>query len=55
MDLQTVEFHKENYKGYKYIADVFPERVVSVDANQNIGKVVKETLKIIENLLEEKK
>jgi dTMP kinase len=40
LDLEEINFHVNVRKGYEEVMKMFPERMVRIDANQEVGKVV---------------
>jgi dTMP kinase len=40
LDLEEINFHFKVREGYEEVLKMFPERMVRIDANQEIGKVV---------------
>ena len=53
LDLAGLEYHNRVYNGYKKIAKMYPERIVSVDASQSFEKVCDDVYQLIKNKLEE--
>ncbi|MCF6411945.1 dTMP kinase [Pseudalkalibacillus salsuginis] len=53
LDLEKMEFHRQVQEGYKRVLSLFPDRIVSVNAEQPIEKVYQEVLSNIENKLGE--
>ncbi len=51
LDLEGLAFHQLVYEGYKMQAASYPERIVSIDANQAIEKVTDEVCQLILNQL----
>ena len=50
LDMETIEFHKKVREGYKQLKEIFPDRIVFVNANQDKEKVFQDVLKIIEEI-----
>jgi dTMP kinase len=40
LDLEAIDFHVKVREGYEEVLKMFPERLVRIDANQDIGKVL---------------
>jgi dTMP kinase len=40
LDLEEIDFHVKVREGYEEVLKMFPERMVRIDANQDIGKVM---------------
>ena len=55
LDLENLEFHQKVRAGYHLLIDRFPERIRSIDASGTVEEVFKETLKIIEEILAQRK
>lgn len=51
LDLENIEFHQKVYQGYLSICDKFPERIVKIDASQDIDSVLSQALSMIRELL----
>lgn len=47
LDLEGLAFHQLVYEGYKMQATRYPERIVSIDANQTIEQVTDEVCQLI--------
>lgn len=55
LDLEDLEFHQKVRAGYHLLMERFPERFRRVDASMTIENVFTETLKIIQETLEQRK
>jgi len=55
LDLEDLEFHQKVRAGYHLLMERFPDRFRSVDASMTVENVFTETLKIIEETLEQRK
>lgn len=51
-DKGTKDFHQRVWEGYQYVADKYQDRVKIIDATKSVEEVSKETIKIIEEFLE---
>ncbi len=51
LDLESIEFHKKVYNGYKNIAKRFPNRIKTIDASLTQGQVLNQVLSVIEEFL----
>src|SRR5690606_16905253 len=47
LDLETLHFHKKVYEGYEAVIKRFPERIVRINANQNIDKVFSDVICVL--------
>lgn len=54
LDQETIEFHQKVYTGYQILIDKYPERIITVDATQQISNVIDAVWQIIERYLNEK-
>lgn len=51
LDLETLQFHEKVYEGYQILVDRFPERIQTVNADQEIEAVEKAVFEQIVSLL----
>lgn len=51
LEQEKIAFHEKVYQGYQKLADLYPQRIVRINANQDVNLVVDETIKAIENKL----
>lgn len=51
LDLENIDFHKSVYQGYLEICEMFKERIVKVDASQNIDSVFHQVLERIREVI----
>ena len=51
LDLETIDFHKNVYQGYLSICEMFPERIVKIDASQDIDGVFQQVLERIREVI----
>ena len=51
LDLEKIEFHKKVYEGYLSICDKFKERIVKIDASQDIEGVLSQVLEKIREVI----
>lgn len=51
LDLENIDFHERVYEGYLTICNRFPERIVKVDASQDIEDVLFQVLEKIREIL----
>lgn len=51
LDLETIDFHQKVYEGYLSICQKFPERIVKIDANQDIDHVLSQVLEKIREVI----
>jgi len=47
LDLEEINFHINVREGYEEVVKMFPERMVRIDANQEIGEVVSDINKVL--------
>lgn len=47
LDLEEINFHVKVREGYEEVLKMFPERMVRIDANQEIGKVIADITKVL--------
>lgn len=50
LDLEGLEFHKRVHNGYLSLAEKYPERIKVVDASNNQETVLRDVLKILQNI-----
>lgn len=51
LDLEALDFHQKVYQGYLSICEKFPERIVKIDASQDIDGVLDQVLEKIREVL----
>ena len=51
LDLEKIDFHKKVYDGYIGICEKFPERIVKIDASQDIDGVLLQVLDKIKEVI----
>lgn len=51
LDLETIEFHKKVREGYKKVYEMFPERIVIIDAEKSIEDVTLQIIKVLRERL----
>jgi len=49
LDLEKINFHEKVREGYEEVLNKFPERIVRVDANQEIDKVLSDAKEVLLN------
>ena len=42
LDLEAIDFHKRVYDGYKQIAKMYPDRIVTINGNQSLEDVTRD-------------
>lgn len=42
LDLETMKFHEDVYKGYCEVAKLYPNRVVKIDGNRNLEEIIED-------------
>ncbi len=52
LDQEALSFHQQVARGYKQIAALYPQRIVSIDASQSVEKVIDEACAVILSLVE---
>ncbi len=53
LDLEKMDFHNMVYEGYKQIAKMYPERIVSIDGDRTIEEIIKDIKEKVDKLLGE--
>lgn len=53
LDLENMNFHNMVYEGYKEVAKMYPERIVSIDGDRTVEEIIKDVVKHIDKLLGE--
>ncbi|MDH8677678.1 dTMP kinase [Fusibacter bizertensis] len=48
LDLEGLQFHEKVRKGYLHLLDLYPERIVKIDANEDLENVLLSVIKEIE-------
>jgi thymidylate kinase (EC 2.7.4.9) len=48
LDLEGLQFHEKVRKGYLHLLDLYPERIVRIDANEDLENVLLSVIKEIE-------
>ena len=51
LDLEKADFHQRVYEGYHEVMRMYPNRVVRVDGNQELDKVVSDCIELVLNYL----
>lgn len=51
LDLETIDFHKKVYEGYKIIAKRFEDRFVTINGHNDLDTVIEDTLQVIRTYL----
>ena len=51
LDLEQMDFHKNVYEGYMKVKEMFPDRFVSINGEQEIDKVFNDCMKVILGLI----
>ena len=51
LDLETLDFHQKVYDGYCKVAEHYKDRIVSVDASQDIDHVYQQVLQLVKEKL----
>lgn len=51
LDLETLHFHKKVREGYLLLHERFPKRIVKIDANQPVEKVLNDAYNVVMNIL----
>ena len=53
LDLEKMDFHNMVYEGYKKVAKMYPERIVSIDGDRKIEDIIEDIKNRIDKLLGE--
>ena len=51
LDKESMEFHKKVYEGYKILSSMFKDRIKTVNGENDVDTVYKESLRIIKEIL----
>lgn len=51
LDLEEKDFHERVYNGYQEVLKMYPDRIVRIDGNQELEKVIEDCLNTIKNYL----
>lgn len=51
LDLESIDFHRKVYEGYKKVLERYPNRIKSIDAEQSIKAVSKQAIEVIQDFL----
>lgn len=51
LDKEKIDFHKKVYDGYKELAKMYPERIVTIDGNRDVEEIVKDIYNKIKELI----
>ena len=51
LDLETMDFHKKVYEGYKEVCKLYPERVKSINGERNIELIIEDIYEDIKTYL----
>ena len=52
LDLESINFHKRVYEGYHKLLDRYPNRIVRIDGNNSLDKVIEDCVNVIFKYLE---
>lgn len=53
LDLENMDFHNMVYEGYKKVASMYPERIVSIDGNRPLDVIIEDIKTRIDKLIGE--
>lgn len=51
LDLETLDFHQKVYDGYLKLCDKYPDRIIKIDASQNIEGVFNQVIEKIKEII----
>lgn len=51
LDLESLEFHHKVRNGYKQICEMYKDRIVTIDGDQPLDKVIEDTYSVLSNFL----
>lgn len=51
LDLESLEFHHKVRNGYKQICEMYKDRIVTIDGDQPLEKVIEDTYSVLSNFL----
>lgn len=52
IEMEKMDFHNRVFTGYEYLEQQFPDRIIGIDADREIGEITEEILLHIERLLD---
>ena len=53
LDLENMDFHNMVYEGYKTVAKMYPNRIVSINGDRTVEEIINDVVKHIDKLLGE--
>ena len=53
LDLEKMDFHNMVYEGYKTVAKMYPDRIISINGDRTIEEIIEDIKKYIDKLLGE--
>ena len=53
LDLENMDFHNMVYEGYKTVAKMYPNRIVSINGDRTVEEIISDVVKHIDKLLGE--
>lgn len=53
LDQESIEFHQRVLEGYQKVIEKYKDRMILVDANQDVEKVIEEAYQIVKGLLDD--
>lgn len=51
LDLEANDFHNRVYEGYQRVLQMYPDRIVRIDGNNSLDKVIEDCLEVLMNYL----
>jgi dTMP kinase len=55
LDMEKIQFHQKVREGYLIVAEMFPERIVTIDGDRTVEEILDEVNKIIINFIQKKR
>lgn len=55
LDMEKIQFHQKVREGYLIVAEMFPERIVTIDGDRTVEEILEEVNKIIINFIQKKR
>lgn len=55
LDMEKIQFHQKVREGYLIVAEMFPERIVTIDGDRTVEEILDEVNKIIMNFIQKKR
>lgn len=53
LDEENLSFHQQVFAGYEYLVKQYPKRIQTIDADQSLDRVVKQSIEMVTTFLEQ--